>query len=400
MKIVHWAMIFIVLVLPFSIICRDTIQKKNLVLQDQTRIDNVLDAATYDGAAAMLEELADSLGYGKNIPITQNAAMAAIDRFFQTMAVNFNLPSNIKVSKEYFGQYIPAILIVGYDGLYVYSYDSTNSGYQYVLKPKIPYAYTDETTGCMINCTLGNDVKLYFSNGMYFSGTLGEISEKEKSDLNEILDTLGSTENKRNYIKERLPEVSNNASLILYAIQNNFNGTIKIPDYLLADDVTQDYEYDENSDVKVQASDFHKKRRDVIINLITSVLREEINEHNTYADLIGVTYNFNIPDIDKDQWNNTINDISVLAFFQGMPIGYNSYYNNYSLGGARIVEAHYIYATGTKGITPDSELLYHKHNCPKILDGNGEIDDNKYDRIFINAQDAIAEGYHACEECR
>lgn len=392
MKIVHWAMIFIVLVLPFSIICRDTIQKKNLVLQDQTRIDNVLDAATYDGAAAMLEELADSLGYGKNIPITKNAAMAAIDRFFQTMAVNFNLPSNIKVSKEYFGQYIPAILIVGYDGLYVYSYDLTKSGYQYVLKPKIPYAYTDETTGCMINFTLGNDVKLYFSNGMYFSGTLGEISEEEKSDLNKILDTLGSTEKKRNYIKERLPEVSNNASLILYAINENFNGIVNIPTYLLKDDVTQDYEYDENSDVKVQASDFHKKRRDVIINLITSVLREEINEHNTYADLIGVTYNFNIPDIDKDQWNNTINDISVLAFFQGMPIGYNSYYNNYSLGGARIVEAHYIYAT--------SDGLYHKHDCPKILDEHGEIDDNKYDRIFINAQDAIAEEYHACEECR
>ncbi len=393
MKIVHWAMIFIVLVLPFSIICRDTIQKKNLVLQDQTRIDNVLDAATYDGAAAMLEELADSLGYGKNIPITQNAAMAAIDRFFQTMAVNFNLPSNIKVSKEYFGQYIPAILIVGYDGLYVYSYDLTDSGYQYVLKPKIPYAYTDEDTGCMINFTLDNDVKLYFSDGMYFSGTLSTLTEDDKTKLNDALSTISGTEEKREYIKERLPKISNNASLILYAIQNNFNGTIRIPDYLLADNVTQDYEYYKNRDVKVEASEFHKKRREVIINLITSVLREEINEHNTYADLIGVTYNFNIPDIDKDQWNNTINDISVLAFFQGMPIGYDSYYNNYSLGGARIVEAHYIYAT-------NSDMLYHKHDCPKILDENGEIDDNKYDRIFIDAYDAIEAGYHACEECR
>ena len=69
MKITHWSILFIVLILPLSIICRDIIQKKNLVLQDQTRIDNILDAATYDGAVAMLEELADSLGYGKNIPI-------------------------------------------------------------------------------------------------------------------------------------------------------------------------------------------------------------------------------------------------------------------------------------------------------------------------------------------
>ena len=80
-----------------------------------------------------------------------------------------------------------------------------------------------------------------------------------------------------------------------------------------------------------------------------------------------------------------------LAFFQGMPIGSDSYYNNYSLGGARIVEADYIFGT--------SDMLYHQHDCPIILT-SGELDDTKYDRIFIDAYDAIEEGYHACKECR
>lgn len=404
MKITHWSILFIVLILPLSIICRDIIQKKNLVLQDQTRIDNILDAATYDGAGAMLEELADSLGYGKNIPITHDAAMAAIDRFFQTMAVNFNLPSNLEVSKEYFGQYIPVIAIVGYDGLYVYSYDYTSSGYQYVLKPKIPYAHTDPDTGCVINFTLGNDIKMYIPElDLYFSGTLsGQAkTEMEITALDNTLNSLATITQRRNFIKNYLANLTSNASLILYAIDEYFGGTVgDIPNYLFdqtklangkLDDIIEDYEYNEKGLVIRDASDFHKLRREVIISLISSVLREEVNEHDTYADLIGVTYNFNIPDIDRDQWNNTINDISVLAFFQGMPIGSDSYYNNYSLGGARIVEADYIFGT--------SDMLYHQHDCPNILTA-GELDDAKYDRIFIDAYYAIEEGYHACKECR
>lgn len=408
MKITHWAILFIVLILPFSIICRDIIQKKNLVLQDQTRIDNILDAATYDGAGALLEELADSLGYGKNIPITQSAAMAAINRFFQTMAVNFNLPSNIDTSKDFFGQYIPVIAIVGYDGLYVYSYDFTPGvGYQYVLKPKIPYSYTDPTTKCVINFTLGNDIKIYIpmlsGDDLYFSGTLTELTQNDIDNLSATLDTFSLISEKRKFIKEYLANSTTNASLILYAFQHNFGGTVSIPSYLLETNATQDYVYNEQNQVVngtiyngehiPEISTFHKLRREVIVGLISSVLREEVNEHDTYADLIGVTYNFNIPDIDRDQWNNTINDISVLAFFQGMPIGTDSYYNNYSLGGARIVEIDYIYAT--------NDMLYHQHDCPIILDAaTGEIDDDKYARIFIDAYDAIEEGYHACQECR
>lgn len=403
MKIIHWAIIFIVLILPFSIICRDTINKKNLVLQDQTRMDNILDAATYDGAGAMLEELADVLGYGENIPITHDAAMAAIDRFFQTMAVNFNLPANIEVAKDYFGQYIPVIAIVGYDGMYVYSYELTDEGYKYVLKPKIPYSYTDPTTNAIISFTLGTDIKIYLpTKKLYFEGKLSEVSAQDIEKMEEIVNAYTPGPQRQLFISEYLPGMSKNLSLILRMTKANFNGADGIPDYLLEDGITHDYVYDDQQQILngktvdgeyiPEISEFHEIRRETIVNLISAVLRQEVNEHDTYADLIGVNYNFNIPSIGRDQWNNTINDISVLAFFQGMPIGSDSYYNNYSLGGARIIKAHRYYGT-------NADMHYHKHNCPLIMTGD-ELDYDKYDIIFNNVDDALQQGYYACKECR
>ena len=45
MKIQHWAIIFIILVLPLSIMCRSMITKKNLTLRDETRYNNIIDNA-------------------------------------------------------------------------------------------------------------------------------------------------------------------------------------------------------------------------------------------------------------------------------------------------------------------------------------------------------------------
>ena len=110
-------------------------------------------------------------------------------------------------------------------------------------------------------------------------------------------------------------------------------------------------------------------RRNAIIKTITEVMREEFNEHNDYAKMVGVTYNFRIPSISNDQWNNTIDDVSVLAFMQGMPMGGDVYYNNYSLGGARIVQARNVFCeiVDTTGSTyqtsPRYHRVYHKENC-------------------------------------
>jgi len=417
MKIQHWALIFIIIILPFSIICRNTISKKNVLIRDETRINNIIDNATYDAVLPIME-ISEEFGYGKNIPITKGVAEEAINRFFNTLSVNFNLPIGLENAEEYFDQYIPAIVIVGYDGLYVYSCEEINNEYKFSLKPKIPYAYTYQYQGdkeITIHFTLDNYVSIYFPDEVFLidapdangnldtdgthvlSGYIGEPLDVDSNgidDLNDWLDedtwtliecTSGDanqytanddpygigaytdTSKKIAYIKNTLPMFTENLSYILqqwndaYTIDPNWPA--RHLGFLYAEDANQDYEYDEYRNVIASASDFHLFRRETIINLITSVLTEEFNEHNYYTKMLGITYEFNLPDIAREDWNNTIDDISVLAFFQGMPIGYDSYYNNYALGGTRIVQATYIYAETVWDENGDEHQVYHKEYC-------------------------------------
>lgn len=486
MKIQHWAIIFIIIILPFSIICRNTISKKNILLRDETRINNVIDNATYD-AVSQIIEISEELGYGKNIPITKGVADAAIDRFFNTLSVNFNLPIGREKAEAYFSPYIPAIIIVGYDGLYIYSYEETNKGYEFTLKPKIPYSceYTLPGTSktIIINFTLDNYVSIYFQNDTFLvnapfnnegtelytngthelSGYIGEFLDVDSNgidDLNDYMTEDGNiiscpegyeqyvgnddpygiqsygyrTPAQVSYIKNTVPMFTDNLSYILKEWAKTGSGaspnTATYLSILTDDDANVDYIYNDDGDITQYASEFHQLRRETIVNLITSVLREEFNQHNDYTDSLGLTYEFNVPDIGRDQWNNTINDISVLAFFQGMPIGMDSYYNNYSLGGTRIVQSSYLYAERVKDSSGAVHRVYHKEYCryvPKNADGSimyGDASGNDFkevtfsdgtkrvttgvEQIFVNTTHArrgndgikgTADDYYVCSHC-
>lgn len=201
MKIQHWAIIFIIVILPFSIVARYNINKKASLLKEETRYNNVIDNASYDATAQLNEAAGYELIEGeyqrndispKNIHITYTVANDAIERFFNTLAVNFNFPVVKQLddytrsnAKEYFSQYVPAIVIVGYDGIYVCSYEkvsvknaagTTSTEYRYVLKPKIPFSYSfTSSTGknIVINFTLDNYIKVYFGRNGFKFGSEG-----------------------------------------------------------------------------------------------------------------------------------------------------------------------------------------------------------------------------------
>jgi len=474
MKIQHWAIIFIIIILPISIICRNVISKKNWLLRDETRYNNIIDNATYD-AVAQIVEVSEELEYGKNIPMTYGVANAAIDRFFNTLSVNFNMPIGREKAEAYFCQYIPAIVIVGYDGLFVYSYEETEKGYDFTLKPKIPYAYTyripNSRKSVTVNFTLDNYVTLYFSDDEFLVGApdangipddggthvlegyVGEFLDVDQNgidDLKDFYDTetgllIAVPEDKeqyvdnddpyglnvyqdnverRKYILNTLPMYTDNISYILKQLFESGRIDSSNParglDIFYEDGAKQDYVYDDDGNTIIEASDFNTLRRETIIGLITSVLKEEFNQHNDYADSLGVTYNFNLPEIGRDQWNNTIDDISVLAFFQGMPMGADYYYNNYSLGGARIVKANYLYAETVKGWDGEDHKVYHKFYCPliprdtndnfKYSTGESKFENGTFpngtarmttgvEQIFINSNHAKKAGYSVCSEC-
>jgi len=469
LKIQHWAIVCIIILLPYSIITRSLINKKIAVLKDETRYNNILDNATYD-ACEQIKEVFDfdnkEKEHYKNITITKDVADQAINRFFMTLAVNFNLPyiannndATINSARSYFAQYIPAIIIVGYDGLYVCSFETTdtNGGYDFTFKPKIPYSESlyDENGNevAVINYTLDNYVSLYipdviFGEGLndiyrnpqgthILSGFVGENLDvnsdgvddlRNKIDMNtfdiswdkdnsyvdddgySIFDSFSASD-RNNYLKNTFSTQTDNLSYYLYCLHkydpisfnftdnlqfiisnndsdvyedmkrkayselnyNTSNSTID-HDYFQFSDINQDYEYNDFGQVTALASDFHTRRRNCIINLLQEVLTQEFNEHNTYADVLGLTYNFSIPDIGRDQWNNTIDDISVLSFIQGIPVGYDEYYNNFSLGGTSIVKSSYLYGEAIRLTNGEIHHIYHKEFCKLVpRDKNGSI---------------------------
>ena len=458
MKIQHWAIIFIIIMFPFSIVCRNTINKKILVLQEESRYNNINDNATYDAASQireLFEQYMETEVNSKNFPLTEEIRQAAVDRFFNTLCINFNLPFGKEQAEAYFGQYIPALIVIGYDGLYVYSYEVVDDEYKFFWKPKIPYSYN--YNGVLINFTLDNYVKIFASSlgkdyrfsqgytlvdgsnqGTYLiGGYVGENMDYDFDGNNDFEQGLDNnygiplvSEKKENYDTSTSPSERQTVtdfvrnSLSTYSLQSeNNDGNLSyflyeygfatgawfgnsgteaefcrnLENLLITDDkvelshlrardakvnfeaVNVDYQFDDNNQIipGTDASEFHKLRRETIINTITKTLVDEFNEHNTIAHAMGLTYTFNIPDISRDEWNNTIDDVSVLSFIQGLPMGPDSFYNNYSLGGARIVESLEYYGEIVNDFSdPDNKdnrhRVYHVEGCKLLPMINGK----------------------------
>lgn len=406
MKVLHWAIILVIILLPVSIVCRVNTNAKFFSLKDEVRINNAIDTATKDA----IDQIITISGFnyddefGDVIDITPELAQETINTFFHTLAVNYNIPymnseasayfssdSSDSYIKNYFSTYVPAIMIVAYDGFYVYSLDLTSSGYKYQLSSKIPFTCSSKDGTYSIGYTLGNDIYLY-ANGKCYTGT---VSGNSLEEVKQKYEELGVTD------PEEVAALTNDISVLMYAFEEAVGvNHLKFESSIFPDASVTNFmqDYEKNADGTYSVGPFHEKRRKTIIDIITASLTEEINvEHNRFADLVGVTYNFYFPTLSEQDWINTIDDISFLAFVQGIPMGNaeSTYYNNFALGGSKIVKKDYIYINEVKNEENKAVRLYHNHNCPTILDASGEVDYDKIEYIVLSKEEAISEEYKA-----
>ncbi|MBQ9314346.1 MAG: hypothetical protein IJ220_05010 [Clostridia bacterium] len=410
MKALHWAIILVAIIVPISIVCRNLVNTRFSALKDEVRINNAIDTATKDAIDQIIAVSGFEYDneFGDVINVTPALALESINTFFHTMAVNYNIPYKMSDTttldgdrtssyiKNYFASYIPAVVVIAYDGFYIYSIDEDSSGgyYGYKLSSKIPYTF--DAGDYTIGYTLGNDIYLYTHpsmddnfEGKCYSGRIsGDSIDEIISKYNEEFLSLGIED------PDSVAALTSDMSIIAYSLYSN-NKIRSDMSYILPFDSSaevgflEDYKTDENGNTTIGA--FHSNRRDIITKIISDSLTQEINEHNNYADMAGITYNFNLPTINQDDWYNAIDDITVMAFVQGIPIGTakGTYFNSFALGGSQIVRAQYLYG---KVYEESSVPLYHRRNCPLIADGS-------YENIFINREDAIKEGYYACQLC-
>ncbi len=125
MKLSHFTIIFLIIILPFSIISRATMRDYFNTLKDEVRLNNVIDIATQD-ALETLVELNDEfqmLYFDEKIDINKTLALEAVKTYFKTLAINFNIPYIEGYTENYFSSYVPAIVIIAYDGFFIYSVD-------------------------------------------------------------------------------------------------------------------------------------------------------------------------------------------------------------------------------------------------------------------------------------
>ena len=146
--------------------------------------------------------------------------------------------------------------------------------------------------------------------------------------------------------------------------------------------------------------EFHRVKNEAITNVVKEKIASYIVMHNRYLEMNNITYTFSLPNISTQDWTRAISDVSVFAFVQGIPMLGETYYNNYGLSGAQIVERNVFYAY--PGLRPDltgGEITPTSTEFPTYYSNYDFSSDAKYlleangARIYYTAQAAAKAGY-------
>ena len=117
MKIQSLAVLFIIIILPISIILTAYTSNQIKTLNLQTSYDSNLDNATYDALKAFqINTINNSTSDLSNSKIRD--IEASINTFFNSIATNFNM---IGYNQDILKEYVPALVYTMYDGYYIYS---------------------------------------------------------------------------------------------------------------------------------------------------------------------------------------------------------------------------------------------------------------------------------------
>ncbi len=117
MKIQNLAVIFIIIILPISLILTSYVQNQVKTLDLQVSYDSKLNNATYDALKAFqLNTFNSDSSDLSNSKIRDIEASA--NTFFTSIASNFNMEG---YNKDVLKDYVPALVYTMYDGYYIYS---------------------------------------------------------------------------------------------------------------------------------------------------------------------------------------------------------------------------------------------------------------------------------------
>lgn len=119
------------------------------------------------------------------------------------------------------------------------------------------------------------------------------------------------------------------------------------------------------NDPLMSSSTFNIHRTAVIRKSIETNLTSAIANYNKQS---GNTYEFVMPVIDEDNWYKIANNVSLVSFMQGIPIGHKIF-NNYSVvtntNNEEVINAQSIYLVVQNS---DGNYEYHQPGCKELID--------------------------------
>lgn len=408
MKLQHFAVIFVIIVLPISFLLSMFMQSKIDEINLKAEYDSRISDATYDGIKAF--EL-NTNNENEKLTINQKEKEVkyAIETFYKTLANKFSYNG---LDSNSLKDYTPALLFNLYDGFFIQSkYKNVeNNNYEYGIRPyekySCRYAKSDKYD-FIINYTLDNYILIYGKvNGEIVnkSGYLIDIRKidedsKNKIDLGEEItslyyddvkiekETLKNYEIKleNNNVIQKENVYESTSALDYYKESYKFTKWVEnaLKDIKPSDAVdeisggkidfsinktidnanifeTNIFEINDNNNPEEKDSVFYMHKEAVIRRKVEKSLISAIANYNQISTS---NYEFVLPNIKETDWEKITSSISMTSFVQGLPIKGN-YYNSYVT----------VSSNKNKEFTKENDLIilandgmYHTINCKELI---------------------------------
>lgn len=303
--------------------------------QEKYMIDEAIDRAINDG----IKHMVSVNGY----ELLETKKGEAVDSFLLSLYSNFDIISN-RAKQEHIELYIPVCFINGQEGFYCYYYDDflSDNGereMQRVWSEQIPYLYEDDDF--VYRFTLSNQIYLYDKNNLFENPKGNDFYQMDYHDL------------------KNMPEYE--------ALR-----TKRAASFLLNDE------------------QFLLVKKRAILDSLEKGISYYVTQHNRIAVSHGISYEFSFPHGSLLEWADYLNDVSMVAIFQGYPYQNGVYtYNRIAAAGA-YVKKEEVYYIEDKSWYP----IYHRAGCP-ILKDNHHVRAEAYSSVL----ECVELGCYACEEC-
>lgn len=121
-------------------------------------------------------------------------------------------------------------------------------------------------------------------------------------------------------------------------------------------EISKDNNPDPENDDAYAKSVLAQHKKDIIINTI----EKNLSQATAQAQEMNPNYEYRLPQLSYDEWEQALSNISIIAFMQGMPIGLK-YYNNYAIATSTLnkefVDPDELYFAGK------DDQYYHQRQC-------------------------------------